>query len=85
MNDLTDYLLDRVRELLRREPRFASMSRTDLDLHLADLEREIRREIEDEIDAEIAAALREAEADREFEEMMMAKAKSKPKRREVTS
>lgn len=40
MNDLTDYLLDRVRELLRREPRFASMSRTDLDLHLADLERE---------------------------------------------
>jgi hypothetical protein len=74
-DDLTDRLLTRMRELLRREPRFATMSRGDLDVYLGDLERDIRREVDDVISAEVTAALTEAEADREFEEMM-----AKPKR-----
>jgi hypothetical protein len=46
MSDLADFVVDRVRALLRQEPRFASVRRTDLDAYLGDLERDIRHELE---------------------------------------
>jgi hypothetical protein len=46
-SDLVANMLASVRALLRQEPRFANMPRYQLDLHLADLERDLRRGFDD--------------------------------------
>jgi hypothetical protein len=43
-------VLTRVRDLLKREPRFTTMTRDDLDIFLGDFERDLRRDLGDLID-----------------------------------
>jgi hypothetical protein len=75
MSDFTDHLLGHVRALLRQEPRFASMSRVELDAYLGDLERDIRHDLERWAGSMERMAYEDARADLEHEAEMRATAK----------
>jgi hypothetical protein len=46
MSDFADYVLALVRAQLKQHPAFANVRRSDLDIYLGDLERDIRHELE---------------------------------------
>jgi hypothetical protein len=79
---IVDNVLASVRALLRQH---APYTRHALDLLLGDLEADLRRNIDDLIAEEVASALREAEADREYEVLAAERAKSKRKQKKITT
>jgi hypothetical protein len=73
---LVDNVMANVRAILRQVPPFADMPRYQLDLHLADLERDLRRDLECAIDFEVEGAIQEARVDWEDEQAERAAARA---------
>jgi hypothetical protein len=78
MSDFADYVVDLVREQLRRMPAFKGVTRDDFDNNIfADLERDIRDALEVEIEGLEDAAYRCGRDDAEYEAELKAEAAKK--------